>query len=117
MSDFSDVKVFICDRCGQDVDTDLQEPKLACRNCSANKWQEKHESQLLTAAQVYIVFLDTGIWLKNQVGETWLDRSIMACEALEGEAQDRAEASLANKLGNMVRLNFEPGDYLAKAKG
>ena len=99
-------KIYRCDRCGIDVDTDLSEARPTCRNCGSSRWEANRTSHLLTKRDVFIIYLDTGVWMKNQNGETKLDE-IAAIE--DTDTQDKAEKELADALSASIDLPFEIG--------
>ncbi len=105
------IRIFRCRRCGLDLDTDIGEVRKCCRNCGSSHWQEKYEEQLLTKRDVYILYADTGVWIKNVSGETWLDRKIDSIAAIEDPArQDKAEREFADQLKASVNLDWEEPD-------
>lgn len=103
-----DIRIFRCHRCGVDLDTDLSEPKLVCRNCGSSRWEGKRDSHLLTKRDVLILYLDTGIWIKNSEGETWIDRKLDEINEIEdADTQDKAEREFLETLRNSVDIPFE----------
>ena len=115
----SDIKIYRCYKCGQDLDTDLKpEPRMCCRNCGSRHWDEQNAGHLLTKRDVYILYRDTGMWIKNVTGETWIDRKIQELfEITPQDRQDRAEAEFAQALKDSVELPFDlPGDVHESTK-
>lgn len=107
----SEVRIFRCRRCGVDLDTDLGEPRKACRNCGGAQWEEKFTEYLLTKRDVYILYSDTGMWIKNESGETWIDRKLDSLAAIEDqERQDKAEAEFAAMLKASVDVPWGEPD-------
>jgi len=57
---------------------------------------------------VLILYMDTGIWMKNSEGETWLDRKMDEIVAIEDpKEQDRAEQEFLGVLSASVDIPFE----------
>lgn len=106
------IRIFRCRRCGYDLDTDLGvEPRKSCRNCGSAQWEEKHNDYLLNKRDVLILRKDTGVWIQNETGETWVDRKIRDLAAIEDtERQDKAEAEFLEQLSASVDIPWEAPD-------